>query len=481
MILASQIWTDVFWTSVVAGGLLAGLPLMFTALGETISERAGVLNIGLEGMMLLGAYARLPRRVLRRIRLGRVPQRNRRRNGRLGRHDRALRLARPRPDRGRDRDHARRRGDHERPPAGPVRLHLPAARRGADGFDPAPDRLPVLGTSLFEQPPLVYLAFAFVGALAWVFRRTNVGLNLRAAGEKPEALDAAGVSVVATRSWAVLSTGALAGLGGAYLSIVAAGIFTPFITQGQGFMAIVIAMLGRGRPLWVLLGSFLFGIALSLSDSLQLAGINISTDVVNMLPFATIIIALIAVRPPLVPPARPCAAVRPRRALKGEPMRDPDFTLSAGPVTATPARARGARLADRLPLRPGVHRALPRDRAQARRGLPDEERRPAHAGRGGARARGRGAGARAAGHEGAEPRPGSLRQGHGLLAEGLRRGAARARGRRTTTPSTRPTSSATSTSNPGIELVTVVHSETPVGDGLRRLRDRPDRARRAAR
>ena len=56
MILGSQIWTDVFWTSVVAGGLLAGIPLMFTALGETISEQAGVLNIGLEGMMLLGAY-----------------------------------------------------------------------------------------------------------------------------------------------------------------------------------------------------------------------------------------------------------------------------------------------------------------------------------------------------------------------------------------------------------------------------------------
>src|SRR5581483_10823115 len=111
---------------------------------------------------------------------------------------------------------------------------------------------------LFEQPLLVYLAFVFVGVLAWVFRRTNVGLNLRAAGEKPEALDAAGVSVVATRSWAVLATGALAGLGGAYLSVVAAGIFTPFITQGQGFMAIVIAMLGRGRPLWVLLGSLLF-------------------------------------------------------------------------------------------------------------------------------------------------------------------------------------------------------------------------------
>jgi ABC-type uncharacterized transport system permease subunit len=171
--------------------------------------------------------------------------------------------------------------------------------------------IPVLGSSLFDQPPIVYLAFGFVGLLAWIFRRTNVGLNLRAAGEKPEALDAAGVSVVATRSWAVLSTGALAGLGGAYLSVVAAGIFTPFITQGQGFMAIVIAMLGRGRPLWVLLGSFLFGIALSLSDSLQLAGINISTDVVHMLPFAAIIIALILfARRSYLPPALALPYVR---------------------------------------------------------------------------------------------------------------------------------------------------------------------------
>jgi simple sugar transport system permease protein len=171
--------------------------------------------------------------------------------------------------------------------------------------------IPVLGSSLFDQPAIVYLAFGFVGLLAWIFRRTNVGLNLRAAGEKPEALDAAGVSVVATRSWAVLSTGALAGLGGAYLSVVAAGIFTPFITQGQGFMAIVIAMLGRGRPLWALLGSFLFGIALSLSDSLQLAGINISTDVVHMLPFAAIIIALILfARRSYLPPALALPYVR---------------------------------------------------------------------------------------------------------------------------------------------------------------------------
>ena len=314
MILASQIWTDVFWTSVVAGGLLAGVPLMFTALGETISERAGVLNIGLEGMMLVGAYV-----------------------GFLGAHysgsqwagyaagigggmvaslvmvvlcvwlglDQivvgiAITLA----------------GEGITSVAQQAQFGSTYPRLGAPSTISIPllHRMPVLGTSLFEQPAIVYLAFLFVALLAWTFRKTNVGLNLRAAGEKPEALDAAGVSVVATRSYAVLSTGALAGLGGAYLSVAATGIFTPFLTQGQGFMAIVIAMLGRGRPLWVLLGSFLFGIALSLSDSLQLAGIDISTDIVHMIPFAAIIVALMLfARRSYLPPALALPYVRGQR------------------------------------------------------------------------------------------------------------------------------------------------------------------------
>jgi hypothetical protein len=126
----------------------------------------------------------------------------------------------------------------------------------------------------------------------------------RAAGEKPEALDAAGVSVRATRSWAALSTGALAGLGGAYLSIVSAGVFTPFMTQGQGYMAIVICMLARGRPLWIVFGSFLFGVSLSIATALQLAGVNISVDVINMLPFVAIMLALVVFsRRSYLPPA----------------------------------------------------------------------------------------------------------------------------------------------------------------------------------
>ena len=117
--------------------------------------------------------------------------------------------------------------------------------------------------------------------------KTNLGLNIRAAGWKPVALT--------TQAWtcpdphrAALMTGALAGLGGGYMAIVTAGIFVPFMTGGQGFIAIVIAMLGRGRPIWVLIGSLLFGIALSISTALQLVGINVPTDLIQMLPFIVV-------------------------------------------------------------------------------------------------------------------------------------------------------------------------------------------------
>ena len=311
MILASQVWTQVFWTSALAGGLLAGVPLMFTALGETISERAGVLNIGLEGMMLVGAYigfvgayyghsfwagfaagiaggafASLFMVVLC-VRLG---------------LDQivvgiAITLA----------------GEGITSVLQDTQFGSTYPRLGAPPTVAIPvlSDIPVVGKSVFDQPLIVYLGLAAVGAVSWIFRRTNPGLNLRAAGEKPEALDAAGVSVVATRSYAALTTGAFAGLGGAYLSIVGAGTFTPFMTQGQGFMAIVIAMLARGKPLWVVLGSFLFGISLSVATALQLAGINISTDVVNLLPFIAIMVALVAfARRSYLPPALALPYVR---------------------------------------------------------------------------------------------------------------------------------------------------------------------------
>jgi simple sugar transport system permease protein len=300
----SELLTRTFLTALISGGLIAGVSLMFTALGETISERSGVLNIGLEGMMLVGAYVGFVGAyyghsfwvgfaagiaggafaslfmVVLCVRLG---------------LDQivvgiAITLA----------------GEGITSVLQDTQFGSTYPRLGAPPTVAIPllSDIPVLGKSVFDQPLIVYLGLAGVGAVSWIFRRTNAGLNLRAAGEKPEALDAAGVSVVATRSYAALCTGALAGLGGAYLSIVGAGTFTPFMTQGQGFMAIVIAMLARGKPLWVVMGSFLFGISLSVATALQLAGINISTDVVNLLPFIAIMVALVAfARRSYLPPA----------------------------------------------------------------------------------------------------------------------------------------------------------------------------------
>ena len=301
---STGIFSKAVLTSLIAGGLLAGLPLMFTALGETISERAGVLNLGLEGMMLLGAYtgflgAYYGHSAWLGFLLGAL-------GGMVGASlmvslcvwlglDQivvgiAITLA----------------GEGITSVLQGAEFGSSYPRLGAPSTVAIPllDRIPVVGPSLFTQPLLVYFGFAFAGLLVWVFRSTNIGLNLRAAGEKPEALDAAGISVRATRSWAALATGALAGLGGAYLSIVAAGVFTPFMTQGQGYMAIVIAMLCRGRPLWVVVGALLFGISLSIATALQLAGINISNDLVTMLPFIAIIVSLIAFgRRSYLPPA----------------------------------------------------------------------------------------------------------------------------------------------------------------------------------
>ena len=310
-LLASQLVTNVFWTSVIAGGLLAGVPLMFTALGEAISERAGVLNIGLEGMMLFGAYAGfLGAYYGHTVWLGFLA-------GIGAGAATSLFMVVLCVWLGLDQIVV---GIAITLAGGGITSVMQGAefgdtypRLGAVSTAPIPllRRLPVLGRSLFEQPPMVYLGLVIVAVVAWVFRSTNVGLNLRAAGEKPEALDQAGVSVKATRSWAALTTGAFAGLGGAYLSVVSAGIFTPFITQGQGYIAIVIAMLSRGRAGLVLIFSFAFGVALSLADSLQIAGINLSADVVNMIPYVSIIAALIIfARSSYLPPALALPYVR---------------------------------------------------------------------------------------------------------------------------------------------------------------------------
>ncbi len=288
----SDVLTETFLTALVAGGLLAGIPLLVAALGETISERAGVLNIGLEGMMLLGAYvgfsgalysgytwvglaAGLGAGVFVSLFMVVLCVR-------LGLDQIVVGIALTLAAEGLT---SLLHGAilTERPRLGSVSLVT----------IPGLSEIPVLGRSVFSQHLVVYLTLGLVILVSWMFRSTNAGLSLRAAGDKPSALDAAGVSVHGTRTWAVLATGALGGLGGAYLSIVGAGTFEPFMTNGAGFIAIVIAMLARGRPFWVVVGALVIGMSLQLQTALQVARIDIPIDVVNMLPFLAVIAVLL--------------------------------------------------------------------------------------------------------------------------------------------------------------------------------------------
>jgi general nucleoside transport system permease protein len=298
MLLASVI-SEGSLTALVAGALIAGVPLMFASLGELVSQRAGVLNIGLEGMMLMGAYA-----------------------GFVGAYYGGNEWL----------------GFGAGMAAGAavslimvlfcvtwgldqivVGIAITLACEGATAliFDAefaesrptlgAADRVSIPGLSsisviggkdasdgsLFSQPLVVYLGLVLVVVVAWVLRRTHLGLNIRAAGDKPAAVDAAGVSVAATRACGTIFAGTMAGLGGAYLSIVSTGLFQDTVVGGRGFIAIVLAMLARGRPLWSVTGSVLFGVSLSLADWLQINNIHISTDFVFMLPFLLVLLVLV--------------------------------------------------------------------------------------------------------------------------------------------------------------------------------------------
>ncbi|MHB9150067.1 MAG: ABC transporter permease [Thermoleophilia bacterium] len=285
--------TAAFVSALLSGGIMAGMPLLLAGLGETISERGGVLNIGLEGMMLIGAYvgfvvaldsgspwlgllaglgAGAAVSVLMVVFCVR-----------LGLDQIVVGIAILLAAEGVTSVLQRAEFGTTYPRLGSMgAVHVPLL-----------SGIPVVGSSFFSQPAPVYVGLALVVASWWVLRFTNFGLELRAAGEKPEALDAAGVSVVRTRSAAALCAGALAGLGGAYLSIIGAGIFVPFMTHGAGFIAIVLAMLARGRAAWVVIGSIVFGMTVSLATALQLVGVNVSTDIVNMLPFVVVLAVLV--------------------------------------------------------------------------------------------------------------------------------------------------------------------------------------------
>jgi len=170
---------------------------------------------------------------------------------------------------------------------------------------PVLSRLPVLGPALFEQTPLVYVACALVVATQLLIQRTEFGLSLRAVGENPRAADQAGIGVAATRTLCVLYTGACAGLAGAFLSVSSISTFTEGMTNGAGYLAVTAVILGAWRSFNTFLACLLFGAATALQFLLPALGVQLPTALLLMLPY---LLALLAVSG-LIGRSRPPAAL----------------------------------------------------------------------------------------------------------------------------------------------------------------------------
>ncbi|MFD1944354.1 ABC transporter permease [Paradevosia shaoguanensis] len=289
---------DILDNAVLAGFIAASvrmaIPILLAAIGGMFSEKSGVLNIGLEGMMLLGcfvgfaaAYASgsLIVGVLAAIVAGAL----------LG-----LVLG----------VFAITIGSNQVV----VGIALNLLMVGVTGFffrlffgsgtsSPRIDnfqpidfgalaQIPIIGPLLFQHDPLTYLALLIV-VLAWVImHRSTIGLAISAAGEHPEAAETLGLNVPRIRYLCLLAGGALAGLGGAFLSLSATGLFIDNMTSGRGYIALAMLILGRRYPFGILAAALLFGAADALQLRTQLLPWNIPLQFLLMLPYVLTIVVL---------------------------------------------------------------------------------------------------------------------------------------------------------------------------------------------
>jgi general nucleoside transport system permease protein len=249
-------------------------PLIFAALGGTLSERVGVVNIALEGKLLAAAcvsvavtaltgsvWAGTLAGVLSGVLLGLL-------HAYL---TQALKVE---------------------PILSGVAINLGAL--GATDF--AVRRAGSSGLEAGRTAPAeVFLVLALLGTLAlwWVFYRTPLGLRLRACGESAPAATAAGISVSKLRFGALSGAGGLAGLGGAALALPGLGAFTPDMSAGRGFIALAAVILGRWNPLLAAAAALLFGLGDALQIELQTRGVKVPPDFLELLPYALTLLALI--------------------------------------------------------------------------------------------------------------------------------------------------------------------------------------------
>lgn len=167
---------------------------------------------------------------------------------------------------------------------------------GIPGLEVVPipllSKIPFIGPILFSMNILAYIAFLLVPVSAYILFRTPWGLKVRAVGTYPRAADTMGIPVNRIRYQALAMGGMLAGLAGAYLSLGQAKMFADDIVAGRGFIAVALVYFGRWHPLWILGGSLLFSIAQSLQLTIQVLGIKFPYEFAVMLPYVLVIVVL---------------------------------------------------------------------------------------------------------------------------------------------------------------------------------------------
>jgi general nucleoside transport system permease protein len=283
---------------VLAGGFLAAAvrvatPLLFAATGETITERSGVINLGIEGIMLAGALAAAigattwgPWGGLGMAALA----------GMLAAAVFALLAIGARADQvitGTAVTLAMvgLTGTiyHQAYGTQGVGLSIPTF---SELPIPGLSRIPVLGPGFFQQPIPTYLVFAALPLVWWVLFRTRMGLALRATGEAAAMARATGVRTTLIRSVATVIGGAFVGLGGATLVLAQVGTFAERMTAGRGFLAIAIVVLGRWHPGGIAVAALLFGLATALQFLFQALGVQAPYQLFLMLPYLLTLLAL---------------------------------------------------------------------------------------------------------------------------------------------------------------------------------------------
>ena len=287
---------------VLALGVPFSVALLLAALGENFNQRAGVFNLGCEGIMSVGAFLGfLPPYLLARSAL--APYANTMgfalaaAAGVLLGLLFALVTVTFRASQGIAGIGLQMLGWGV---AGTIFRHFIGGVVGIPGVAawpvPGLSRIPFLGDVLFDHNPVVYLAFLAVPASAWLLYRTPWGLRVRAVGTHPRAADTMGTSVARVRYQALMLGGAMAGLGGAYLSLCQAKMFADDLVAGRGFIAVALVYFGRWTPLGILGGALLFSLAQALQLAIQVAGIKFPYEFAVMLPYVLVIVVLALAR-----------------------------------------------------------------------------------------------------------------------------------------------------------------------------------------